>query len=341
MPAAPETPQNDPLAGYFASVVFGLLASSMLADFMVDTLVRFFPNIDVTAWRVNLAAGYFIGIAFANPVGAYLTGSGRRRSAIRMVIGFIGGVAIQKFILSPVAGTGMSHFMLLLVAGIAVPGILMVGWLRQFLDKRGILPADQLATGVLRILSWPDRLLFVLLMGTSFTLFWRLSATPSQVMMILAAVLIMLTFWVTMRQVPELLDIDPEEAERRAWLDLEPEPNASLVSVAKARINNMARTLLPGAILFGGVMRLAVEFLLIVYPSLNIDFADPIAAAKSIAIVAASGLAVVFFGMMAALGFGLFIIQMIGRKKGWSQGRLRENYVHMIRAMYFRPMDRT
>lgn len=159
-------------------------------------------------------------------------------------------------------------------------------------------------------------------------------------MMVLGAVLITLTLWVTMRQVPELLGEDSEKADRLVWLALEPDAESTLTETAIARVKYLVQAILPGAILFGGVMRLAVEFLAIIYPDLNIDFADPAAAAQSIALMLATGLAVIVFGMVAALGFCLFVIQMIGQYKGWSKGHLRENYLQMIRAMYFRPLNR-
>ena len=57
--------------------------------------------------------------------------------------------------------------------------------------------------------------------------------------------------------------------------------------------------------------------------------------------VLAVGLGVILFGMIGALGFCLFVIQMIGQYKGWTKGHLRVNYLHMIRAMSFRPLKRT
>lgn len=336
-----ENTSHDLLVGYFASVAVALVVSSFLAGALADQLVRFSPAYATPIWHSALAAGLFIAISYCNPVGTYISKGSLSRAVLRLGIGFVAGLALQILFIAPVAGTGMSQIILLLVAGLAVPVAAMFRQIRTLIQGQELVPTERVSNTLLRVVSWPDRIQFVVLMGISFFLFWRFAETPNQIMWVLAGVLIALTLWVTMRQVPDMYaGTDPEEAERRAWLELDPVDDTSgPVGAIVNRLKTLGHRVLPGAILFAGVTRLAVDFLLVVYPDLSIDIADPVAAAQSIGIVAASGLGVIFFGMMAALGFCLLLTQLIGRIKGWSAAHLRENYVQLIRAMYFRPMD--
>jgi len=343
MKAATEIQRTDPFVGYFASVALALIASGWLARSFVDLLSAVSSLELSNEWRVNMAAGLFLGITFSNIVGSLIAKANFRRSAIRFAIGFALGVLTQFIIFTPFAGHGMSNFLFLLLAGGMVPIVLMVDQVRVFLDKNDVVPAEKLAKLVIRVLSWPTRLLFVMMMGTSFALFWTFAANIGQVLTVLAGVLLMLTISVSLREVEEEdEDEDPEEAERRIWLALEPEELAyvGITEQATGMLRNLLLNLLPAAVLFGGTIQLAIEFLLVVYPDIQANYSDPLSMLQTAGIVAASGLAVIFFGMMAALGICLVVLRIVGYVKNWSDGHLRENYIHLIKLMYFRPMKR-
>ncbi len=343
MKAATEIQRTDPFVGYFASVALALIASGWLARSFIDLFLAVSSLELSTEWRVNMAAGLFLGITFSNIVGSLIAKANFRRSAIRFAIGFAIGVLTQFVVFTPFAGHGMSNFLFLLLAGIMVPIVLMVDRVRVFLDSNDIVPAEKLAKLVIRVLSWSTRLLFVLMMGISFFLFWVYATNIGQVLTVLAGVLLMLTISVSLREVEEDdEDEDPEEAERRIWLALEPEEvvYVGIVEQSKGMLRKLLLNLLPAAVLFGGMIQLAIEFLTVVYPNIQANFGDPLSMLQTAGVVAASGLAVIFFGMMTALGICLAVLRIVGYVKNWSDGHMRENYIYLVRLMYFRPMKR-
>ncbi len=343
MKAATEIQRTDPFVGYFASVALALVASGWMAGMIVDLFSAASSLSLSVEWRVNIGAGLFLGITFSNIVGATIARSHFRRAGIRFAIGFVLGVVTQFAIFTPFAGHGMSNFLFLLLAGSMVPVVLMVDQIRVFLDKNDIVPAESLANMVIRVLSWPTRFLFVLMMGITFALFWAYASNIGQVLTVLAGVLLMLTLSVSLREVEEEDENEnPEELERRIWLALVPEDvvYVGVVDQAAGMLRNLLLNLMPAAVLFGGMIRLAIEFLRVVYPNIQANFSDPLSLMQTAGVVAVSGLAVVFFGMMTALGICLMVLRIIGYVKNWSYGHRRENYVHLIRLMYFRPMKR-
>ncbi len=342
MNAARQNHTQDPFTGYFASVAVALIASVWLAGALVEQVSNLLSAPLGGTWRINIGAGLFLGTAFANPVGALIAKAHLRRSLGRFGIGFVVGFAVQWAIFTPYAGAGMSNYLFLLLAGLAVPTAILTDKMRRFLRARDINLGDRLIGAALGILNLPERLLFITLMGASFALFWRYAQTPTQLVLALGAVLVVVTTATALRANADDFGEDPEDAEHRAWLDLVPEddldhgPGAQLLE----RLKHLLGGLLPGAVLFGGMTRLAVEYLIAVYPNLHASLSGPQASVQTVAIVAATGLAAVFFGMMAALGVALSVLRLIGRARQWSPAHLRESSVRLIRVMYFRPMTR-
>jgi hypothetical protein len=342
MNAARQNHTPDPFTGYFASVAVALIASVWLAGVLVEQVSNLLSAPLGGDWRINIGAGLFLGTAFANPVGAALAKAHLRRALSRFAIGFAAGFALQMAIFTPYAGAGMSNYLFLLLAVLAVPTAIMAEKARRFFQARDIRIGDRLVGAAWRLVTLPERVLFIALMMASFALFWRFAATPTQGALALAAVLALVTGTIALRANPDDFGEDPEEAEYRAWLDLEPEDviDQSPARRLFERLKSLLGGVLPGAVLFGGMTRLAVEYLVVLYPNLHASLAGPEASVQTVAVVAATGLAAVFFGMMAALAAALTVMQLIGRARQWSPAHLRENSVRLIRVMYFRPMKR-
>ncbi|MFV2001350.1 MAG: hypothetical protein ACC619_00040 [Paracoccaceae bacterium] len=342
MNAAPNRKSHDPLVGYFASVALALLASGWLADMLaapVATAITFFT---FDAWQVNLTGALFLAIAFANPVGVIVARASLGGALMRFGLGAVFGFALQALILTPFAGDGMSRFLYLVLAVAAVPAVLMTRRLHQTLDERGIVPREALARSVLRLLSLPDRVQFIFLMSASFTIFWRYSMDPMRLLIVMGVVLTALTGWVALTARHKIGPQEGRQQDRAAWLALDPvlSEEPTVVDNAIAAIKTMLGTVLPGAILLGGVTRLAVDAMLRLYPNLGVTAGDPAATMRTFWVIASSGLGLIFLGMMAALGFSLALLFVIGRLRSWSARRFRSACWILVRLMYFRPTRR-
>ncbi|MEE9428610.1 MAG: hypothetical protein V3V25_10725 [Paracoccaceae bacterium] len=341
MNAATKTKEFDPFVGYFVSVLLALVASSWVAGFLVYQYGFLNASELSHSVRINLTGGLFLGIVAANPVGVYIAKSNKRMAAIRFGLGFVAGVLIQVVLFTPFVGHGMSHMMFLMLAGLAVPSSLLLTDIRNCIANSEGSSKNSCGKILDKVLKSSDRLLFVGMMVLSFLSFWAVSANVAQVSVVIATVLIGLVTYVARREVDCDHDDDPEDAEYLAWLALDPEiPVEDAEQKTLENIKRIAFTLLPGAILFGGMTRLAQKFLGQIYPDLRMDFSHPLEALQNIGIVAASGLAAVFFGMMAILGFCILILRLVGAIQNWSSAHLRENYVYLTRLMYFRPASR-
>lgn len=334
---------SDIYLGYFAGVVLALLTSGWLADVFVSQLVNIVALENAHAWRVNIAAGLFFGVSFANPVSILISKTPVRRSLIFLTAGFIFGAIAQSTVFTPIAGTGMSNFLRLLTVGSVVPLSMFAKQVNILLQARGINPKDAIARQVVALTRWPDRLLFILLMSASFAVFWRFTETTEQVLIALGSVLTVLTVTIALRRPINDDDDQDVQADFQAWLDLEPEEpgTTSLSENAMIEVRRLLRTMLPGAILFGGMTRLAVDVLVRLHPDLQANLNDPERLWQTLGIIAASGLGLVFFGILISLGFSLMLLQLIGRVRNWTNVHLRENCFYLLRTLYFRPMKRT
>ncbi len=324
---------QDPFVGYFASVAIALFVSGWLAELLIGQFSGLLPVTAIEGLTINIAAGLFLAIAFSNLIGTAIRRGSLRNSAIRFVLGFCSGMIIQDTVFTPVAGHGMSNFLFLLVAGAAVPVVFAARWLGASMGGH----SESWANKTLKVLSASDRVIFVTLMMVSSLLFWMCTNNTNQLLAGLAAVLGILVLSVSLNKGAGEAD-DPEEAELLAWLALEPEDDLGAGDQMIQRFKYVVQSLLPGAVLFGGMIRLGVDFMVAFFPNIHASFYAPMETAQTLGIIAASGLAVIFFGMLGALGFGLASLQLVGRISKWSPERLHKKSFSLIRLMYLRPL---
>lgn len=334
---------SDRLFVYFAGVILALLSSPWIAQFAFEQLSRMIPLPTTTNLQTNVSSALFFGISFANPFGTAVYRLPIKRSLAWLCIGLVFGYVSQHYYFTPLAGEDLSTFLHLLL--VAVVPTLVMGYekLELALDAQGIDLKVGIAERVFAFTQWPDRVLFILLMGFSFAIFWRLTNSTQDILIALATVLTVLTIGIAARKWEIEEAEDDFSPDFQAWLDLEPEeqPSLDVVASAKTELLRLARTILPGAILFGGMTRLAVELLPWFYPNLRASLNNPDEMWQTLGIIAASGLGLVFFGIIASLGFSLVLLQLIARLGNWSQMHLRESCYQLLRTLYFRPMRRS
>ena len=319
----------DPLAGYFSSVMLALLVSHTLATMLLDTVagIIYVPAIDL--WRYNVASGLFLGLVLADPVGAIITRVPWRNVLVKFVLGFALGFIIQVSLVTPFAGGGLSRFVFLFIATLLVPVFYSLNQLHSYLARHDTDLKTEVADYALWLLWFPDRLLIIVLMILAFTGFWALSLDAQTTILIRAVILALTTLYVVVVRVEAP---DP-------WESILPE-DEPLTALACARAYQLAVTLLPGALLLGASMHVAAEVLLTLFPNVAAQLVGPAETARTVGILAATGLGIVFFGMLAALGFGLGVLLLIGRIARWTQSTLRNRCLRLIKVMCFRPIDR-
>ncbi|MGJ8583268.1 MAG: hypothetical protein ACSHXD_04175 [Marinosulfonomonas sp.] len=340
-----ETPnKSDGYFIYFAGVILALLSSSWIAQIFVAQLARVFPMAPGANLQIDIAAGLFFAISFANPFGTLIHKTPIKRSLAFMVLGFAFGYFAQHLYFTPLAGAGLSTFLHLLLVTLVLPVVAGIRHIGLLLEAEGIEPKTALAEGVLMIAQLPDRLLFIILMALSFAAFWRFTDTTAEVLMALGVVLTVLTVLIAARKWETEAPEEEFSPDFQAWLDMEPEDpeitNNDITGWALAETKKLARTILPGAILFGGMTRLAVDLLIWLYPNLHTSLENPEEKLQTLGILAASGLGLVLLGMVVSLGFSFMLLQLIGRIGNWSDTHLRENCYQLLRTLYFRPMRR-
>ncbi len=339
--AGPAGQARDPFTGYFVSVAIALLISGWLGGLMRDQLSALLASPMAPAWRVNFGAGIFLGISFANPVGVAAVGLSARRAALRFSIGFVVGLLTQVALFTPIAGAQMSTYLFLLLAAMVVPLVVTTDWVRRHMARRGAEPGKAARNWVSRLLGLPDQVLFIVLMGLSFAAFMGLAQGLAQVSLGLGAILVAVSATVaaTGTGQPDRRPVMAQELQVWFELDAQDDPEPQPVPLGE-RARDFAARLLPGAVLFGGVVRLSVEALRLAYPALASELAVQASPVKAAAVIGASGLGFVFFGMLAALGFALMILRLLARYCRWSPARLHEANQALVRLMYLRPMNR-
>lgn len=322
----------DPLAGYFSSVMLALLISHIAGSVLIDFVARFINLSAIEIWRYNTASGLFLGLVMADPVGAIISRVPWRNVLIKFLFGFAIGVVIQVTLVTPFAGGGLSRFIFLFIATLLVPVIYSLNRLQSHLATHGSDIETELAHYALWLMYWPDRLLIVGIMVLSFAGFWLWSPNANTTIICMAGVLAATTFYVIRVHVEEE---DP-------WLDLLPEDaeETAATQVAWERFSYLAATVFPGAFLLGAAMHVALNVLLVLFPNIAAQLVGPAEALRTVSIVAATGLGIVFFGMLAALGFGLAFVLLIGRIGKWSQAAVRDRCLRLIKVMCFRPINR-
>jgi len=338
MNAAENKQTRDPIVGYFASVVVAFLASGWIAGLIFELVAENSNYFSPEGWRANIAAGLFMGIVFANPVGVVIARTSIVGSVLRLIIGIGVGMAAQVAIIAPFAGDGMSPFLFLMLAVLALPVLLFTRKVLKLLFGRDIEPTEVIMGMSSWVLNLPDRIMFIVLMSASFTVFWRHSIDAYDLMIGLAVSLALFTGWVGfgLRQAPETPD--SSHLALNLWLDLDPEETSEQAAAEKAaiKLKRLVRIILPGAVLLGGVTRLSADVMLRLYPSISLDSADPVAALRTLVTVAAGGLGLIFFGMLALLAFSLSLLFFIGRVRSWSARQYRQHSKILVSMMHFR-----
>ena len=340
------SPRNDPFAGFIASIGLALVFSGWFAAVVKTEVERWFPDIISQTAFLNVEAGFFVALVLSNPVGVLVARHSKRRAALRFLLGFCLGATLQQFVFMPIAGQAMSKYLLLFLAASVMPAVQGVRMLGDNLARNGFdVPAQTMAAAI-ALARLPDRAHFLILMALAFVLTLWVEASVAQILVVQAIALAAITLVVAFSDVSGDFEEDPEEAERRLWLELEPEDEwdsndpAALRRQLRERFWSVLLWVMPAAVLFGTMVQLAMEFLGVVYPDFQVSLPSGNSEIRSAAMIALSGLAVIFFGLMAGLGFALTSLRLIGRLRNWSSAHLRENYVRLIRALYFRPMRR-
>jgi hypothetical protein len=248
---------------------------------------------------------------------------------VKFVLGFALGFIIQVSLVTPFAGGGMSRFVFLFIATLFVPIFCSLNQLRSYLARHDTDLKTEIADFALWLMWFPDRLIVITLMLAGFLGLWLFSPDIHTTILIMAVILAFTTLSVVFVQV-ELPD---------PWEELLPE-DEPLTALAMARAYQLLVTLMPGALLLGAAMHVAVLILLTLFPDFPAQMSAPAEAARMLGILAATGLGLVFFGMLAALGFGLGVLLVIGRLARWTQVTVRDRCLRLIKVMCFKPIDR-
>ena len=303
-------------------------AASELVDFVAGLI--YLPTVEI--WRYNIASGLFLGLVMADPVGAIINRVQLVNVVVKFVLGFALGVIIQVSMVTPFAGGGMSRFLFLFIATLLVPVFYGLNKLKIYLAGNGTDITTEAAHISLWIMGWHDRLLIVAVMALSFLGFWLIAPEVQTTIICMAVVLVATTLYV----------IYVEVEEENPWLELLPEDaeQVAVTRIARKRFGYLAATVFPGAILLGAAMYVALQVLLVLFPNIASQLVGPVQTLRTIGIIAATGLGIVFFGMLSALGFGLAFVLLIGRVGNWTKSLVRDRCVRLVKVMCFRPIDR-
>jgi len=341
MNADHQTRTDDAFAGYFASVILALIISSRLAGVLVEQIAAFSDNSLSASWHANMTAGLFLGIVAANPFNALSSGSAIWWVCLKLGAGFVMGLLIQIWVFTPFTGDGMSNYLFLLLASLGIPAMMLKGWVHSFMMRRGLVPEMPTSKLVSGFLNWSDRSVFVFLMGLSYAGFIVYAAAAAQVVGVLIFLLGAMVITIARREPTFEVAEDLVEADLKIWLELDPEkPTIDIRRDVTAKLIDILSKLLPGAIVFGAMMYLAVQLVGTTYPDAVIASTDPFQSVRTLAMMAASGVAALLVGVMGILGICLAVLRVTAWVQNWSPADRREKYIDMIRLMYFRPISR-
>jgi len=323
--------ERDPFAGFFASVVLALLASNTVAGLVVALVFKHIPFLTPEMWKTHIAAGLFVGIVLTDPVGTLIQNRPWARALTKFGLGFCIGVLLQILIVMPLAGGGMSKFVFLILAVLLLPIMFCYESYKEYMRARGLILSEVVARHSLHVMSLPKRLLIVIIMAISFGLFWVYGTDIASSLAAMGLVLVATTLTVAFG--------NPVQEQEDPWIFLGDDPEEmSWEHLAMERFREISLSMLPGAVLLGGVTRMSVDVLLQVYPNIAGAISNPDAQLQTFGIVAVSGLGVILFGMMAVLGFGLGTLILIGRVGKWNRNYLRERCLRLVKVLFFRPI---
>ncbi len=326
-----------PTSGYVGSVVLALLLSGVLARGLAALMGALQLEMPGPDRVVAMSSALFLGIIFANPVDAARGFLRPMRSLRRFALGLVGGYGLQMLFITPFVGHGLSRWVLLLGAIIAIPFMQSFYRLRREMNRRGMGAANI----ALWLLNRPNMVWFLAIMGATFWIFLRLAPSFSGAVIALAVIVIGITVSAALNGRSGEHWEDPEKARLQAWLALEQDDELTLQEQIRNRAIEITGQILPGAVLFGGTARVAADFVMLVYPDLAASLsADWPTALRALAIASATGLGAVLFGLMGALGLSLAVLRLIARLSGWRDEHRAESMLRVARMMYFRPLRR-
>ncbi len=341
----PKPQPYDPLTGYVPSVALALFLCGRLGALLHHSLAAAFPALMPAGARIDLAAGLFLGIALANPVGLILSNASGLAGLLRFGIGLVAGALVQHAVFTPIADEAMSPYLYLLLAAFAIPVMGLVRVVRRALGRRGILFAGEgPPDSAVRLLDFSDRAWFVFFMIATFAVLSYFSTDVASTLGVLAIVVLALAVSVALglHEVQETLD--PAEARLRAWLELEStlagSESARGWEHVSVRVASLAGKVFPGAVLFAGVTRLALVGLNVLFPNAQTGLRDPITTIETLGILSASGAGLVFLGLTTALGFGLVILRAFAHFQGWTRADIRDSAAELMDLMHVRRFGR-
>ncbi|MBV1867885.1 MAG: hypothetical protein KUG69_08270 [Marinosulfonomonas sp.] len=341
MPPNDENKTKDIYTGYIASVVMALIASGWIAVWLLLPFSGFLSDSLLLLWRGILASGFFFAISIGDPIGTVMDKSSWRHMLKRFGGGFLFGVAAYLLILAPLAGAGMSTFLQLILVVLYLPARALIQKFTNVIGDHAAGSTDGLATALLSFARWPDRFLFVMFMSVSFAVFWTYTATLQVTLVMLMVWLTLITAVIATRAYSED-ELSPKEADFQAWLALDDADSKAEQPISRAveELGKIIRVVVPGAVLFGGMTCFAVQALLAWTPEIANSLTETDELARSVGIIAASVLGIVFGTMIMGLVFGLVLLQITAKMLNWSVYHHRENCFHLLRAMRFRPLQR-
>lgn len=151
---AEESSKPDHLGGFFASVVLALLVCTFGVSAIRWVLAMFDVALSPQV-AYDLAAALFVGLLMADPFGTFLNRMQARRAVSRFILGFGFGWGLQHFVVTPIAGGGVSMFVFLALSLILLPLMLAMNALERVLDSRGIVLGEEVSRGIVRVLRMP------------------------------------------------------------------------------------------------------------------------------------------------------------------------------------------
>ena len=328
--------------GYFATIMLALLAATWAGGFAASVLANVAEIPDIEPPRGVITSAMFFAVCFANPVAHAFGRLPMRALCLRASFGLVFGAALQFWFIEPFVGDALSRFALLFVGALGVPLMILRDMLDANLIARGT-SMRAVSTGiVVRVFSWPDRVLFVCLMMSVFMIFSATAETVEQTLIGLAGIMVIMTAVVAIRSQHEKED-RARSPEFDAWLDLipeapdEPEPLREL----GGGLRKIGGTFATGAAFFGGLTWLGVVLVPIIHPALVRGSGSDLSTIAVTTFVALTGLAIVFFGALLSAGLAMTLLQIFGHYAHWSKPRIQSARLRMLRTLSFRPMQRS
>ena len=322
----------DLFSGYFASILLALLVSHLLSGLTITQIAPWFNLENEMAWSHNLAAGFFVGLVFADPVGVLLSRKPVFRALGKLVFGFVVGVLLQAAVVMPIAGEGMARFVFLIFMMVLLPFVFWLNNLTAYLTNRGIVPSEIVASKALKVMSLSDRALIIALMVLTFVGLVAFGATLQTTATFMTTVMVMSVLYVSYFQAPEE-DTNP-------WFYPAQEEVKSIPVQAWERFRSVAASLAPGALILGATMRLVYQALLGLYSSLAVSGPGAMPMIETSGMLLLSALGMMLMASVTVLAMGLVVLILLAKVSSWKDIRTKEGCIRLIKIMSFRPLRR-